>query len=122
MTRPTEALLAGARPTLGSVKLTLLYFDGCPHWQDADRLLVEIATELDDIEVERRIVDTPRLAEAANFRGSPTVLIDGADPFADSDSPVGLSCRIYRTPDGPAGAPTKRQLLTEIVARRDADG
>ncbi len=40
-----------------------------------------------------------------------TVLVDGVDPFADASAPVGLSCRVFRTPDGLRGAPTVEQLV-----------
>jgi hypothetical protein len=55
-------------------------------------------------------VTTPDEAEAVGFRGSPTILVDGHDPFDRGDEPVGLSCRVYQTPDEPAGAPTIAQL------------
>jgi hypothetical protein len=42
-------------------------------------------------------VITPEEAEAAEFRGSPAVLLSGHDPFLNRESPVGLSCRVYRT-------------------------
>ena len=91
----------------------LLYFDGCPNWQVADDRLREALAQAgrDVVRVQRQRVTTPEEAEAAVFRGSPTVLIDGRDPFADPDAPVGLSCRVYRTEAGVAGAPTVQQLL-----------
>ena len=49
-------------------------------------------------------------AEALGFRGSPTILIDGTDPFADPASPLGLACRVYRTACGAQPAPTVEQL------------
>ena len=52
------------------------------------------------------------------FRGSPTVLVDGRDPFADESAPAGLSCRVFATPEGLRGAPTVGQLLA--VLRGDA--
>lgn len=48
------------------------------------------------------------------FHGSPTVLIGGMDPFADVSTVVGLACRFYRTPDGPAEVPTIEQLRDAI--------
>ena len=60
--------------------------------------------------MERRLVETPEEAEASRFRGSPTILVDGEDPFASGDMAFGLACRLYRTPDGPAGSPTTEQL------------
>lgn len=56
-------------------------------------------------------VPTPEDAERLGFRGSPTILIDGEDPFADEAAPVGLACRVFATPDGLRGAPTVEQLV-----------
>ena len=42
-----------------------------------------------------QLVRTPQEAQAVGFRGSPTALVDGIDPFADPVTPVGLSCRLY---------------------------
>ena len=91
------------------MEVTLLYFGGCPNWQTADLRLSALAGER-GIAVTRRKVTTSEEAEALGFRGSPTILVDGHDPFARGDEPVGLSCRVYHTPDGPAGAPTMAQL------------
>lgn len=93
--------------------VTLLYFDGCPNWRTTAERLTELADDL-GFTLTRRKVETPEQAETEGFRGSPTVLVDGRDPFAE-DEPVGLSCRVYRTPDGLAGAPTLDQLR-EVLA------
>ena len=96
--------------------ITLQYFDGCLNWLVADRRLLK-ALELAGLgatAVDRRLVSTPEEAEAVGFRGSPTMLIAGVDPFADPDAPVGLSCRVYRTDAGPAGSPTVEQLLAVL--------
>jgi hypothetical protein len=50
-------------------------------------------------------------AVLVGFRGSPTILIDGRDPFAMGGEPVGMTCRVYRTDSGAQGAPTEAQLL-----------
>ena len=62
-------------------------------------------------------VESPERAEELNFRGSPTMLIDGVDPFLDSDAPVGLSCRIYPTDEGYRGTPPRRELRAAIARR-----
>jgi hypothetical protein len=41
--------------------------------------------------------------------------VDGVDVFAEPDAGVGLSCRVYRTPDGLAGAPTMEQLRAALA-------
>jgi len=89
--------------------IELLYFDDCPHWKTLHARVRQVAAAR-DLLVEHRLVTTPEEADAAGFRGSPTILVDGHDPFASGDEPFGLSCRVYRTPDGPAGAPTVAQL------------
>lgn len=92
----------------------LLYFDGCPNWQIAAERLRGLVDELGlDVVLEK--VETPERAKALGFRGSPTVLLDGHDPFATPDQPVSLACRIYQTPDGPAGAPTVDQLRAALA-------
>lgn len=95
--------------------MTLLYFDDCPNWTVVDEHLRTLASEYPDIEIDRRIVDTVEDAEATRFRGSPSIIVDGVDPFTDPDAPVGLSCRVYQTPDGPAGSPTLDQLRSVIA-------
>jgi hypothetical protein len=94
-------------------QVTLLYFDGCPNWQLADRRLAELAAE-HGLDVEHRQLETPEEADAAGFRGSPTVLIDGVDPFATGDEPTGLACRVYATEDGPQGSPSVEQLRAAL--------
>lgn len=92
------------------MNVTLLYFDGCPHWLTTAGHLRALAAERPDLVITHRQVTTTEEAEAVQFRGSPSVLVDGVDPFADPDDPVGLTCRVYRTPDAPAGSPTLTQL------------
>ena len=88
------------------MKVTLVYFDGCPNWQSTNARLESLAGEI-SFELDRRKIETVEDAERLKFRGSPTVLIDDDDPFASGDEPVGLSCRVYRTENGLAGAPTE---------------
>jgi len=55
--------------------------------------------------------------EAARWRmhGSPTLLIDGVDPFAELGQPPGMSCRLYRDDEGrTSGAPSVGQLRHAI--------
>ncbi|HMG29247.1 MAG TPA: hypothetical protein VK585_03900, partial [Jiangellaceae bacterium] len=89
--------------------VTLQYFDDCPNWQTANERLRALADEL-DIRITYHRVSSVEEAEELAFRGSPTILIDGRDPFARGDEPSGLACRVYPTPDGPAGSPTTEQL------------
>lgn len=94
--------------------IALRYFDGCPNWQVAKE---RIEFVLKDLGAKRAVrlerVETPRQADELGFRGSPTILIDGEDPFVAS-GPTGLSCRIYATDAGLEGAPSVEQLMVAL--------
>jgi hypothetical protein len=96
------------------MRVTLVYFDGCPSWELAHGRLVVLEEEL-GFELTLRRVETTDEAEQLGFRGSPTILRDGRDAFPEDTEPVGLSCRLYETPDGPAGAPTLAQLRAALT-------
>lgn len=94
----------------------LLYFDGCPNWMLARDRLVEAvrAVGADPDEIRMEAVETPEEAERLQFRGSPSILIDGSDPFAAPGSPVGLACRRFQTDAGMQGSPSIDQLVAAI--------
>lgn len=99
------------------MEITLLYFDGCPSWQAADERLTVLTAERPGVTVMRRVVDTPEEAERTGFLGSPSILVDGVDAFAEPGAQVGLTCRRYPTPDGYDGAPTLEQLRAVLTTR-----
>lgn len=96
------------------MKVTLQYFDGCPNWKETDAHLKNLRAEGFDLDVDHQLIDTPELAEVHRFRGSPTVLIDGVDPFAEPAAPIGLSCRVYETSSGFAGSPSLDSLRSVL--------
>lgn len=98
------------------MNITLQYFDGCPNWKLALERIHETIERagLRDVRIDLEKVETAAEAEAVRFRGSPTVLIEGRDPFAQGDSPIGLSCRVFATEDGSQGAPSVSQLLDAL--------
>jgi hypothetical protein len=93
----------------------LLYFDGCPNWKVAAEHLATIAAERPDITVTLHLVETFDEAERVGFHGSPSIIMDGVDPFAAAGIGGGLACRVYETPDGRAGAPTLEQLRAALT-------
>jgi hypothetical protein len=97
------------------VKVTLLFFDGCPNWQTTNANLGALAGEF-GFEFDRCQVETNEDAQRLEFRRSPTVLIDGRDVFADGDEPIGFSCRMYRSEHGLVGAPSIEQLHEALTA------
>ena len=103
------------------MQITLQYFEGCPNWKGASAAIREVLDDLGiESQVEYQLIDTPEAAERLRFRGSPTILLDGIDPFAQPDAPIGLSCRIYRTPSGLAGSPSEEQLRKVLGPQREA--
>ncbi len=96
------------------MKVTLQYFNGCPSWKQTEAHIETLRSEGFDLVLDRQLIETPEAAEQHGFRGSPTVIIDGVDPFADSDAPVGLSCRVYATKTGYAGSPSLDQLRAAL--------
>lgn len=90
------------------MKITLQYFEDCPSWRVAETRLREALVDLGrpDQPIRHQRVESPEDAERVSFGGSPTILIDGIDPYADPDGPAGYACRVY---DGDA-APTVAQL------------
>ena len=101
------------------MEVRLQYFEGCPHWHTLEDRLKALGHEI-AFDLVHEIVDSPEKAEETGFVGSPTVLVDGLDPFAEPAAAVGLSCRIFTTPDGPAGSPTIEQLRTALTGVAEA--
>lgn len=97
-------------------RVTLQYFKGCPNWQTTEGFLARLIDEGVEASVDFQRIDSHEKAMEQGFRGSPTVLVDGTDPFADEDAPFGLACRIYRTEQGLAGSPTLSELRRAIAA------
>ncbi len=101
------------------MKVSLLYFEGCPNWLVAQARLQEALRQSghggQNVELIR--IATDEAAQHARFPGSPTILIDGRDPF-DSGDPTrfGLTCRVYPGPQGLQGSPTVEQLVAVLRA------
>lgn len=97
------------------MEITLQYFDGCPNWTVLEDRIAQAVGDRTGVTFTRQRIETAQDAERLGFRGSPTVLIDGADPFTQQGAPAGLTCRMYPTPDGLAGSPTVEQLRAAIA-------
>ncbi len=96
----------------------VLYFDGCPTYVTATRTLREVLSELGvEAEVELVAVNTDEEAKRLRFPGSPTIRVDGRDLFPLLERSVwALGCRMYATPEGLKGYPT-REMVRDALAR-----
>ena len=100
------------------MRVEILRIDECPNWQQAESA-VRAAVELlgiGDLDVVVRVLASEEEAAAVPFAGSPTILIEGRDPFPSAGTTTDLACRIYPTPAGLRGAPSVDQL---VAAFRD---
>jgi len=96
------------------LNVELLYFESCPNARIVDVRLTALESEL-RFRLSRREVTTPgsrtpwfpEVRQPSSWTGR---------PFVGGQEPIGLSCRIYETPAGPAGCPTDQQLR-EAVSR-----
>jgi len=97
------------------MEVQLLYFGGCPHWTIMEeRLRQALALSGIAATIEHCLVHTQEEADRYRFAGSPSILLDGRGPFQTGTGAFGLTCRVYATPDGPAGTPTVEQLAEAI--------
>jgi hypothetical protein len=86
------------------MELTLLTVASCPHAALFEEGLVVALAAHRGAVLRRRIVSSEREAAAAGMHGSPTLLVDGVDPFARPGEATTLSCRLY--PGGAGGFPS----------------
>lgn len=91
------------------VHLTVLAVAGCPNVKLLDQRLMQVLGHRHDITVSRHVVSDEDQAARRGMHGSPTILVDGIDPFAGPGQPASVSCRLYRD-----GAPSVRQLRRAI--------
>lgn len=99
------------------MKIEVLYFDGCPHYETFATHLDQLMRDRGVGEQTRRVrVTTSRQAQELQFLGSPTLRINGTDvdPTAGDRTDYGMQCRLYRTVDGYRGMPPDEWILEAI--------
>ena len=104
------------------ISIEVVHIDDCPNWAETAEDLRRVLAELgrDDLAVVVRRVTTGSEALAAGFAGSPTILLDGDDPFPHGEPTGELACRVYLTEAGLRGRPSREQLHA-LLAERLAD-
>jgi hypothetical protein len=100
----------------------LLVTADCPHETPAAALLHAALDDvgLSGVGITTTVITTVEEAERRGFIGSPTILIDGVDPFAERGHAPALACRVYLTPSGPDGIPDLRALRQSLKRAADA--
>lgn len=98
------------------MQVIVLSVPDCPKVGVLNERLEEALAGLADVGVERRVVSDEHQAVALGMHGSPTVLIDGIDPFAPPDTPGSFSCRVYRDEGGRVVDAPSVQALREALS------
>ena len=105
------------------MRIDIAHVPDCPHVGLARSRVREALEQTGrDAVVREVVVASEEAATARGIQGSPTILIDGSDPFRSVDAPS-LSCRFYPAPDGMQGAPSVEALVAALTFEADdADG
>ncbi|MFF2506540.1 organomercurial lyase [Streptomyces sp. NPDC058067] len=82
------------------MRITVLTVPDCPNAPVVEERLDRALEDRGCTDVKLVEVRDAEQAARLGMTGSPTVLIDGVDPFAVPGAPASLSCRLYRRPDG----------------------
>jgi hypothetical protein len=97
------------------LELTILAVPDCPHAQVLQERLAQVLAGRDGVRLRRRVVSSAAQAARLGMHGSPTLLVDGTDPFSAPGSVPALACRLYPGDggrlDGAPTVPALRQAL-----------
>lgn len=95
--------------------VAIRHTEGCPNVAKAEARLRSALGSLDgEVPIRLELVSTPDEAQRLEFGGSPSIVVDGRDLFPEPMGEPALACRIYRTEDGPDGAPSVAQLAAAL--------
>ena len=93
------------------MELVVLAVPGCPNAAVLEQRLAQVAAGRPGVTIRRVEVTDVAGAAGQGMSGSPTLLIDGTDPFAQPGAGPALACRLYRDDDGRlSGAPSAAAL------------
>jgi hypothetical protein len=108
------------------VRLEILQVPGCPNVAVLEhRLEQALVGQTIEVELVHRVIDDQQAVVAAGMVGSPTLLVDGRDPFAVPGQQPSVSCRLFRNNEGAVeGAPSVAALRAALghAVRAAGDG
>jgi hypothetical protein len=115
MTNPARLVPADKVREEPVVHLTVLAVPGCPNADLLEQRLTQVLEGRSDVTVSRHEISDQDQAARRGMHGSPALLVDGIDPFAQPGQHASVSCRLYRDRRGlHDGAPSVRQLRKAI--------
>jgi predicted DsbA family dithiol-disulfide isomerase len=97
------------------MELTVLALPGCPSAPVLEHRLAVVLDRRAGVSVAHQVISDESEAARWGMHGSPTLLIDGTDAFAEPGQASDMSCRLYSDEDGQmSGAPSVKQLRQAI--------
>lgn len=97
------------------LELTVLAVPDCPNAPVLLERLGLVLADYPDARVAGHAVRDEAEAVRLGMHGSPTLLVNGIDPFAAPGSPASMSCRVYRDEAGQSqGAPSVTALRRAV--------
>ena len=95
------------------MELTVLSVPGCPNAGLLEQRLAGLRAGRPEVRISRHMVTRDDEAARLGMHGSPTLLINGCDPFPAPPQGPALACRLYPSDGRLEGAPS-------VSALRDA--
>lgn len=93
----------------------ILVVPDCPNEQSAVDLFREVLDAAGyQGEIRICMVRTDDDAARRGFQGSPTFLVSGIDVFGPSNPGPAVACRVYPTPNGLRGLPSRENLIDAV--------
>jgi hypothetical protein len=100
------------------MRLQVVHVPDCPGAAELTARLGLLLSGSGSARIEQQVVNDLDQAAALRMIGSPTLLIDGIDPFAPAGQPPSLSCRLYRDENGTlSGSPSLAQLREALAMK-----
>ncbi|MBC2644920.1 MULTISPECIES: alkylmercury lyase family protein [unclassified Rhodococcus (in: high G+C Gram-positive bacteria)] len=104
------------------MRLEILQVPGCPNVALLEQRLENVlADQQSEVRISHRVIDDPAAAADAGMTGSPTLLVDGADPFATPGLVPSVSCRLYPSEGGGVGGAPSVAALRQALHTAAAD-
>jgi hypothetical protein len=105
------------------VKVQILSVPDCPNVAPLRQRLAAVLDGREGVELRVEVVNSVEDAARLGMHGSPTLLIEGVDPFAVPGQPTSVSCRLYCDETGrPTGAPSLDQLRQVLTGNTTSGG
>ena len=105
-----------------ATELTVLAVPGCPDAPELERRLAVALAGRPAVTVTRRVITETAAAAQWGMHGSPTLLVNGWDPFAEPGTGPAVACRLYRDEDGRLDRAPTVAALQAVLEQTGAPG